>query len=63
MNPPQEAYCLKCSLDLDPRVYQKHTTDSFPSTRTLVIILVIVVALGLLLWLIAAVGTSGLSDT
>lgn len=53
---------MKCSLNLQPRPYQKQTADSFPSTRTLIIILAIVVALGLLLWLIAAVGASGLSD-
>lgn len=63
INPSNELSCVKCYLDLHARPRQGKPVDPFPSTRTLIIFLAIVVGIGLLIWFIAALGASGLSDT
>jgi protein-S-isoprenylcysteine O-methyltransferase Ste14 len=60
MTSPDEAYCSACGLD--PHYRTEHR-DTGPSWRTVVIILLIAAALAFLLWFIAALGASGMSDT
>jgi protein-S-isoprenylcysteine O-methyltransferase Ste14 len=59
MTSPDEKYCSGCGLD--PRYRTEHR-DANPSWRTVIIILLIAAALALLLWFIAALGASGMSD-
>jgi hypothetical protein len=60
-NQPNERYCSACSLDLKKQTMPLEESSPI-SRRAVVIILAIVVAAGLLLWFIAAIGASGLSD-
>jgi hypothetical protein len=60
MNQTGERYCAACSLDL--RKLPALEKESSISTRAVVIVWLIVIAGGLLWWLFAAMGASGLSD-
>jgi hypothetical protein len=62
MNQPKERYCSVCSLDLDDRPASVEGHSSI-STRTIVIVFLIIVALAFILWFIAALAAGGLSDT
>jgi hypothetical protein len=60
MTSPDETYCSACGLDPHDRTERQDTGLSW---RTVVIILLIAAGLAFLLWFIAALGASGMSDT
>ncbi len=59
LNSPSTNFCVACGLDIH---MQRQKRSTFPSVRTVVIILIVVAALAFLIWLLAALGASGLSD-
>jgi hypothetical protein len=61
MNQQGERLCCQCSLDLDSR--STHALErSGVSWRAVIIIWAVVIAAGLLWWLMACIAVSGLSD-
>lgn len=59
MTSPDQTYCSGCGLD--PR-FRTEPRDKAPSVRTVIIILLIAAVLAFLLWYIAALRASGMSD-
>jgi hypothetical protein len=61
MNEKEERYCSKCSLDLKcSGAYGQERSGV--SWRAVIILWAIVAGAGLVWWLIACIGASGLSD-